>query len=232
MTVHEASRSSQTAGAPTWRARAAEHAPGRGTHGADQARDSRAHDPGLLGGDGAQPRAEQLDVLALDPRDHRERRVDRVHRVEAPAEPDLEHRGARAPLRKVLERRQRQPLEVRQPGPRPQAPAQVPDDLPERLPGDLRAAQPDALADAHQVRRGVQTGRVAGGQQHRLEKRRGRALALGPGDDHRGERALRVPEPGERAPHRPETELPPEAHLALQERFRVDKAHGRILRRV
>ena len=62
------------------------------------------------------------------------------------------------------------------------------DDLPEGPRGDLRAAQPDALADAHQVRRGVQAGRVAGRQQHRLEKRRRRALALGPGDDHRGER--------------------------------------------
>ena len=142
--------------------------------------------------------------------------------------------AGRAPrLRKILERRQRQPLEVRQPGPRPEAPAQVPDEPPESPRGDL-ARRPAGCARGCSPGAARCTGRPGGPPPAASprEKPQVEPLPLDPATTTEGNERCGLPEPGERAPHRPETELPPEALLALQERFRVDEAHARILRRV
>jgi hypothetical protein len=54
----------------------------------------------------------------------------------------------------------------------------------------LAPVEAHALVVAHQVRRRVEPGPVAGRAQHRLEHRRGRALAVGAGHgDHRARNA-------------------------------------------
>jgi hypothetical protein len=73
--------------------------------------------------------------------------------------------------------------------------------------GDLFARHADALVHAHEVRRGVEAGAVAGGAQDTLEHSGGRALAVGPGDEHRGEAALRVAQGGQQRAHVRQVEL-------------------------
>ena len=64
--------------------------------------------------------------------------------------------------------------------------------------GDQLAGEPDALVEAHQVRRGVDVHPVAGGLEPGADHRHRRALAVGAGDvDHRRQRALGVAERGE-----------------------------------
>ena len=63
--------------------------------------------------------------------------------------------------------------------------------------GDRVLAKPDALGPAHQVRRGVEAGADAGGQQGLVHQGADRALAVGARHLHGGKAALGVAKLGE-----------------------------------
>ena len=76
---------------------------------------------------------------------------------------------------------------------------------------DLAAGDANPLREPRQVRRGVKAGAQARAPQDRLGHRRGRALAVGPGDLDGGESLLRIAEPLQRRPHAAEAHVDAQA---------------------
>ena len=71
-----------------------------------------------------------------------------------------------------------------------------------------RRAEPEALVEAHQMRRGVDVHAQAGRFQDRAHERDGRALAVGAGDmDDRRQLALGMVERGQNPPHAIERQI-------------------------
>ena len=81
---------------------------------ADHERDGRLRDPCLLGRDGGEIAAEIFLVVDRDGGDRRDDRPHQVRRVEAPAEPDLDHADVDPEPREPLAGEQRDELEVRE----------------------------------------------------------------------------------------------------------------------
>ena len=71
-----------------------------------------------------------------------------------------------------------------------------------------RRAEPEALVETHEMRRGVDMHAQARRLEDRAHERDGRALAVGAGDmDHRRQLALRMPERSQQPPHPIEREI-------------------------
>jgi hypothetical protein len=80
----------------------------------------------------------------------------------------------------------------------------------ERRVGHQRAGDPEALVEAHQVRRGIDVDAAAARLQHRAHEGDGGALAVGAGDvDHRRHALLGVAERIEQPPHAVERKVDP-----------------------
>jgi len=145
---------------------------------------------GLLAGDLLQGVAEEAGMVDADGRDRADRRlVDDVGGVEAPAEPDLQHQQLGRNGGEDVERRRRDDLEE---GDRIIAVGRLAglDRGFERVVVDNRAGQPDALVEAHEMRRGVDVHAVARRLGHGADVGAERALAVGAGDMHDRRQAL------------------------------------------
>src|SRR5574337_1929048 len=152
---------------------------------ADHDRAPGAHDAGFLAADVLAVRPEQFHVVEVDAGDDRAVGVDDIHRVEPPAEADLEDRRVGPGARDRVEQRERGEFEECQGNIAASALHAL---EPCYQIGSIRdfAADPQPLLESDQVRRGVDRGAKAGLQQDRLEHRAGRALAVRAGDrDHR-----------------------------------------------
>ncbi len=183
-------------------------------------RDLRCHhrraaaldDARLLAGDLAERVAEELFVVERDRRDRRDQRiVDDIGGVVAAAKPDLEQGEVGRMAREEEDRRRGGDLELRDR-------RAVVDalDLEERL--DQRvladeaaaagAAEPDALMETDEMRRGVDMGRLPRRLDHGAEEGGGRSLAVGAGDvDDRRQAPLGMPEPRQEHAHAVEREV-------------------------
>src|SRR4029453_15148212 len=158
--------------------------------------------------------AEPFLVVVRDGRDRRRHREDRVGRVQAAAEADLEDRELPPEVRDPLERKQGRELEVRERDPRSlQRRAQVGDQRADGGTWDRPPAGTDALREVHQVRRRVQPAAPPRRAQHGVEHRRRRSLAVGAGDVHRGEPLLGMAAQRQRGAHALELQIPAAAPL-------------------
>jgi len=165
-------------------------------HGQRVGRLRRRHDAaagpdhgGLLRRDPLERVAEYGHVVVANRRDDRFRDGrDRVGRVEASAQPSLDHGDLYAGAPEVLEGERALQLEVqrralaRRAQPIDGRSQRIVHDRRQGVGRDERAVDPDALAVVDQMRRGEQPRAVAGGAQARGDHGRGRALTLGPHD--------------------------------------------------
>ena len=93
---------------------------------------------------------------------------------------------------------------------------------------DLAPGDPDALGEPRQVGRGVEAGAEARRTEDRLGHRRGRALAVGPGNLDGGEALLGIAEPLQRRADPSEAHVDPQAlRRARQPRQQLGVARGR-----
>ena len=192
----------------------AEHLVGLGMLRQGDHRAPGADDARLLARDLAQGVSQEPLVVEGDVGDDGDAGLDHVGGVQPAAHAHLEHREVHCALGEVVEGHSGQHLEkAGMPG---QVAARhqlgghalhalvqggelgVADGLPVHL-------QP--LVDLLQVRRSVEGGAVAGGAQDRGQGGGGRAFAVGPGDQHRGEAALRVAQRGQQHAHVRQVEL-------------------------
>ena len=157
----------------------------------------RADDAGLLARDLGDGVAEIFLMIERDVGNHRDQRLDDVGRVQPAAHADFEHRNLDADAGEVFECHHGQHLE--EAGmPRQLAGAQkllrrALDAIVNRAEldiGDGFAVHPNALVDAHQMRRAVERGLVSRNPQNRRQRRRRRAFAVGSGDQHAGKAPL------------------------------------------
>ncbi len=147
-------------------------------------------------------------MVKVHRRDHRQgRRIDHVGGIEPAAQADLENEEVRRHFGEGEDRRRRRCLEMR--------------DLPvaDRLerpvqPGDQARIvhqfprQPDALVEAHQMRRGKHVYGQSCRFGHRAHEGAGRSLAVGARHmDHRRQPVLRTAQCFERRKHAPERKL-------------------------
>ena len=166
-----------------------------------------AQDASLLGGDGAERVAEELGVVDADVSDDRQLRVDDVGGVEATAEADLEDGDIDALLRVIAERDSGEEFEkagrMREFAVSDERGGRGVDECEENGKvvvgnlvelGGFAVGKLDALVDAEQVGRGVEAGAKTGSAEDRGERGGGRTLAVGAGDEHGAEGAVRVPE--------------------------------------
>ena len=163
-------------------------------------------DAGLLGGDLADGVAEMLGMIERHRGDHgRQRTLDHVGGVEPPAQADLEQQHVGRMAREQQEPRRGGDLEHRDRRARVGALAfgqRIAELIVVDEPSLARAAEPEALVEAHQMRRGVDVHAQARRLQDRAHEGDGRALAVGAGDvDHRRQLPLRMAERVENAPH-------------------------------
>jgi hypothetical protein len=147
-----------------------------------------AEDAGLLASDGFAVGAEPLGMIDLDTGDHGHVGIDDVHRVEPPAEADLQHHPVERLAAEDLQRRQRAEFEIGQRDlcarlfDRGEGGAQ-------RIVRRLATLHAHALVVAAQVRRGVGADALAQRQQQALDHRDTGSLAVGAAHrDHRGPR--------------------------------------------
>ena len=177
-------------------------------------RRSRGHDGQLLTRDVRERRAEPARVLEPDVGEHRDRRVEHVGRVVAPAEARLHHRDLDPALGELGERRGGQQLELRHALAARQRAVDLDrrggralDGGAERVRLDVGVADADALGEGRQVRREVGARAHAVGVEDRRRHADGRALAVRADDVDRAERALRAAEHGQQPAHPLEAEL-------------------------
>ena len=150
-------------------------------------------DAGLLGGDERDRVAEELLMIERDPGHHADRRRHRGGGVEAPAEPDLEHRHVGPGPGQHQQPERGDLLEERQLVAARRDHRRVGVDH-GGLVGE-HAVDGEPLAQRRQVRRAVHADPGPRRPGHRGDQRRRRALAVGAGDvDHRAERTLGVTE--------------------------------------
>jgi hypothetical protein len=193
------------------------HSEGRGVAGdlarglilalADDPVHAGVQDAGLLARDVGERRAEDLGMLPLDGRDHSDRGVDHVRRVEPATQSDLDHRVPHPLAAEPIERHRGGHLEEgRSPRDRPGTlePVRGRLHLPhsrrdgpgvDRHPVDLHP-----LAVADEMGRGEQTRPASAGGQDRRRHRRDGPLALRPRHVDRAEVALRLAELGQQRP--------------------------------
>src|SRR5262249_23592112 len=154
---------------------------------------ARLQDPRLLGGDRGDVVPEPRLVVERDRGDRRHHRAHEVGRVEASPEADLDDRYLDLPPGEPLAGEQGGELEVREhDAGGVEVAAQLRGELGDRLVRDGATADPDALGEVDEVGRGVEAGATAGGGEHRVQHRGGRALAIGARDVQRGPAPLRV----------------------------------------
>ena len=147
-----------------------------------------AKDAGLLDRDGLAAVAEPVAVIGADAGDQRGVGIEQVHRIQPPAQPDLQHLRGAAPGAKHPQGRQRAELEVGQRGV-----AALRLDGDEGLDDARRvhrlAIDHDALGIVVQVRRGELAHAVPDTLQQVGRQAGGRALAIGAADGQ-GQRRL------------------------------------------
>ncbi len=124
----------------------------------------------------------------VDPhaRQHRAVSIERIHRVEPSAQPHLEHRCVEVLAGEQPQGRERPELEIRQWGLAPDL-LDFRERLAQRTVFYFETCNTHALVVAHEMRRRVQAGAIAGGTQDRFQHGAGRALAVGAA--HRDDRA-------------------------------------------
>ena len=146
---------------------------------ADESRLAPSEDAGLLARDVLERGAEDVEMVRRDVRDDRDHGLEDVRRVEAPADPDLHDGHADTGAAEELERRDRHRLEVRR---RAVAGRRYGRDEGERgierRERDVAIQEAHALRDGHEVRRGVEPARHAGGREDRGDRRGRRALPV------------------------------------------------------
>jgi hypothetical protein len=169
-------------------------------------RPAAPQDAGLLAADVLARRAQVLDVVDADPGDDRAIGIHEVHRVQAPAQPDFQHLHRQMRAREQPQRRERAVLEIRE---RHAAPRRLHGlEAGHQLGvGQRPAVHRHALVVAQQVRRGVAADAMARGGEDLRQQVRGRALAIGAGDGHRGHARGRQAQPGGHRAHPLEAEL-------------------------
>ena len=153
---------------------------------------ARLQDARLLEGDRGQAVAEETLVIERDRRQYRDdRALDHVGRIEPAAEPHLQQGCVRRRAAEGEKRRRRGDLEQRDRHVRVR-PLTFLETGAQRIVLDQRARNPDALGEAHEVRRGVDVHAIAGALQAGAQRRHRRALAIGASDmDHRRQLAMR-----------------------------------------
>ncbi len=146
--------------------------------------------------------------------DDRNQRIDNVGGIESSAHSDFEHRDLHPNAGEVLERHDRQHLKEagmpRQLARTQQLLGSALDpivNLAELNVGNGLAVDPDALIDAHQVRRAVKSSLVSRRAQDRRQRGRGRAFAIGPGHQYAGKTSLRIAQRRQHLPHIRQVEL-------------------------
>ncbi len=163
--------------------------------GADHGANAGLQDAGLFAGDRRDCVAEEGLVVERDRGDRGHRRArDHVGRVEPAAEPGLEQHDIGRDAREGEEGRRRGDLEI---GDRRAliGPLALLQHVEQRVLVDQPSGQPDPLVKAHEMRRGVDMGAVAGGFGAGAHRRDGRTLAVGAGDmDDRRQMVLRIAE--------------------------------------
>ncbi len=167
-----------------------------------------AHDAGLLRRDRRDRSSEDRGVVTAHRCEDRDRRIERVRRVEPAAEPDLDDGHRASALGERAHRDRERELECRRLAGRGMLAvqsrdggAQVADRARERGLGEHPPVDADALAVRLQVRGREQPRANVSGVQDRGEERRGRALALGPGDEDDAHRPIRITEKVEQRAH-------------------------------
>jgi hypothetical protein len=169
----------------------------------DDGRYAGLQDAGLFAGDGNKRGAELVLMVERDGRDDRERRPrDHVGGIEAAAEAHLQDRCIGRSLGEGQQGRGRRDLEegdgVAGIGTLRARQHVGKLGLADGVSLAVGAGQLDALAEAHQMRRGVDVHALAGCLQHGLEIGRSRALAVGAGNVDDGRQArLRIAELGQ-----------------------------------
>ncbi len=201
---------------------------------------------GLLAGNLAQRVTEILCVVNPNIRNHAHHRLDRVGRIQPPAQPHLQHRQLHAVLREPAERNRRQQLEeawiVRQFGPRNQPRRRgihASKDAPKLRVGNLQqSAAPSRnstrnlhpLIHPQQVRRRIQSRLQPRRVGNRRQRRRRRALAIGARNQHRRKALLRIAQRLQQRADMLQRKLPPH-HDARGSNSRASHAQLRPQRR-
>ncbi len=146
--------------------------------------------------------SQKILVVEIDSRNHGDDRRENIRGVQSPSQSHFHNRKLHPFPREGLKRQRRHAFEIR--WVRPQLTFRQQflnhrmnprEKLGEQLIADLLAGNADALVDSFQVRRRIQPGAESRIAQDRFQKRRGRALAICPGDVHRWVRAVRTPQP-------------------------------------
>ena len=186
------------------------------THPADR-RSRPLEDSGFLGGDRTQGAAQLPDVVEGDAGDDREHGVNHVRRVESPPHADLEHDGPNLPAGKMQEPHGRRDLEE---GWSPMV-KQVrivqlellddDADLVHQL-GQLArrgrsAVDAEALLQAVQMRRTVQSGTKPGGRERGRHHRGRRAFAFGPRNVNHSQSEVRITQAPQEPSHSTQPQL-------------------------
>ena len=151
--------------------------------------------------------AKKIFVIEIDAGDDGDRGSKNIRGVEPAAETDFENREIHALLREIFERHGRDAFEVSRMSAQLASRKQLLDDVldvrehrGEIFIADFFAVDANALVDSFEMRRSIEPGAQAGMAQNRFEKRRRRALAIGPGDVRGGIRAARDGPAAQRGP--------------------------------